>query len=278
MSDSILKISERDFERLRGFIYQACGINLSKQKKVLVESRLQKRLVVHAMSSFSTYCDYVMNSLEGQAEIVHLIDSVATNKTDFFREPGHFEFLEKEALPSFSRLRLARPFKVWSSACSTGEEPYTLAMVLEDFYNSNPSFEYRVVASDISTKVLEKAVKGIYDEKTITGIPMNLRKRYLLRSKNQDNPTIRIAPGLRSKVAFKRVNLTDSILEVEPDFDAVFCRNVLIYFDRQTQEQVVRKLLSKLRLGGYLFIGHSESIYHMQLPVKQLRPTVFQRV
>ena len=121
MSDSILKISERDFERLRGFIYQACGINLSKQKKVLVESRLQKRLVAHAMSSFSTYCDYVMNSLEGQSEIVHLIDSVATNKTDFFREPGHFEFLEKEALPSFSRLRMARPFKVWSSACSTCE-------------------------------------------------------------------------------------------------------------------------------------------------------------
>jgi chemotaxis protein methyltransferase CheR len=151
-------------------------------------------------------------------------------------------------------------------------------MVLEDFHLTHPSFEYRIVASDISTKVLEKAVKAVYDEKCITGITMDLRKRYLLRSKNLENPTVRMAPALRSKVCFKRINLTDSVREIEPDLDAVFCRNVLIYFDRQTQEQVVRKLLSKLRSGGYLFIGHSESIYHMRLPVKQVRPTIFQRL
>jgi len=273
-----VKLSDKEFERISNFVYEQCGINLSKPKKVLVESRLQKRLSALNIISFSAYCDLVMSKTGAKDELVHLIDAISTNKTDFFREPVHFDFLENEVIPRFMTRREDRPFKVWSSACSSGEEPYTTAIVLEECVLRHSGLRYSITASDISTRVLERAVKGIYDERVASVIPMNLRKRYLLRSKNQENPTVRIDPALRAKVLFKRVNLTEDVLEVEPDFDVIFCRNVLIYFDRKTQEQVIRKLVAKLRPGGYLFIGHSESIYHMDLSLQQVKPTVFRRI
>jgi chemotaxis protein methyltransferase CheR len=273
-----VKLSDREFERISNFVYEQCGINLSKPKKVLVESRLQKRLSALNIVSFSAYCDMVMSTAGDKNELVHLIDAISTNKTDFFREPVHFDFLENEVIPRFMMRRDDRTFKVWSSACSSGEEPYTTAMVLEECALRHAGLRYSITASDISTRVLERAVKGIYDERIASVIPMNLRKRYLLRSKNQENPTVRIDPALRAKIQFKRVNLTEDVLEVEPDFDVIFCRNVLIYFDRKTQEQVIRKLVSKLRVGGHLFIGHSESIYHMDMSLQQVKPTVFRRI
>lgn len=273
-----VKLSDREFDRISTFVYAQCGINLSKPKKVLVESRLQKRLSALKMGSFSAYCDHVMSKAGEKEELVHLIDAISTNKTDFFREPVHFDFLENEVIPRFMARREDRTFKVWSSACSSGEEPYTTAMVLEECALRHAGLRYMITASDISTRVLERAVKGIYEERVAAAIPMNLRRRYLLRSKNQDSPTVRIDPSLRCKVQFKRINLTEDVIEVEPDFDIIFCRNVLIYFDRKTQEQVVRKLVSKLRPGGYLFIGHSESIYHMSLSLQQVKPTIFRRV
>lgn len=275
-SASSIRLSASEFSRLSSFIYKSCGINLSLAKKVLVESRLQKRLSELKMDSFSAYCDYVMSPLGMKDELVYMIDAVATNKTDFYREPVHFQFMQDHILPEFSQETKSRPFKVWSSACSSGEEPYTIAMVLEDF-STQYRIDYKIVATDISTKVLSKAIQAIFPERSITDIPMNQRKKYLLRSKNKENPTVRIVPALRSKIQFKRINLMDDSLEVDSDFDLIFCRNVLIYFDRKTQEEVVNKLLSRLRPGGYLFIGHSESIYHMDVPVQQLRPTIFQK-
>jgi len=273
-----VKLTDREFDRISVFVYEQCGINLSKPKKVLVESRLQKRLSALRINSFTAYCDLVMSKAGANEELVHLIDAISTNKTDFFREPVHFDFLENEVIPQYMTQRPERTFKVWSSACSSGEEPYTTAIVLEECLRRHPGLRYAITATDISTRVLERAVKGIYDERVVSTIPMHLRKKYLLRSKNQETPTVRIDPLLRTKVQFKRLNLTEDILEVEPDFDVIFCRNVLIYFDRKTQEQVVRKLVSKLRPGGYLFIGHSESIYHMGLSLQQVKPTVFRRL
>lgn len=272
-----VRLSASEFGRLSSFIYNVCGINLSLQKKVLVESRLQKRLAQLNLPTFDAYCNYVMGPSGSHEEVVQLIDAVATNKTDFFREPGHFTFLEKEVLPAFAADESSRPFRVWSSACSTGEEPYTTAIVLEEF-SLRHKIDYRIVATDISTKVLAKASQAIYPERTIHTIPMPLRKKYLLKSKDQENPTVRISAQLRQKVQFKRLNLMDDSLNVEDNFDVIFCRNVLIYFDRKTQEDVVKKLLSHLRPGGFLFIGHSESIYHMKLPVTQMRPTIFQKI
>lgn len=271
-----VKLTAGEFGRLSSFIYSQCGINLSIQKKVLVESRLQRRLAHLNLSSFSAYCDYVMNPVGAKEELVHMIDAVATNKTDFFREPVHFQFMEKEALPLFVNEGVSRTYRIWSSACSSGEEPYTAAMVMEEF-GLRHKIDYKITATDISTKILDKASMAIYPERTITDVPPAMRKRYLLRSKDQENPTVRITPQLRSKVQFKRLNLMDDVFDVDYNFDLIFCRNVLIYFDRTTQEQVVNKLLQHLRPGGFLFIGHSESIYHMKLPVTQCKPTIFQR-
>jgi chemotaxis protein methyltransferase CheR len=150
-------------------------------------------------------------------------------------------------------------------------------MVLEEFAIGRP-FSYRIVASDISTKILKKAVQAIYPMQSITDVPTALRKRYLLKSKDDHRPTVRIVPRLRTKVEFRRINLIDDSSGVEADFDLIFCRNVLIYFDKATQEQVLRKLLSRLRRGGYLFIGHSESVHHLNLPVQQIKPTIFRKL
>jgi chemotaxis protein methyltransferase CheR len=274
---SSVRLSPKEFEQLSTFIYKECGINLTLSKKILVESRLQKRLAELKMNSFSSYCDYVMGPLGKRDELVQMIDAVATNKTDFFREPMHFQFLEKESLPSFLNNGVSRTYKIWSSACSTGEEPYTIAMVMEEFTGSR-KIDYRITATDISTKVLTKAMQAIYPERVVNDVPIALRKKYMLRSKDKDSPTVRMNAQIRGKVNYKRLNLMDDILEVDHDFDAIFCRNVLIYFDRETQEAVVNKLLFHLRSGGYLFIGHSESIYHMKLPVRQMRPTIFQKL
>lgn len=272
-----IRLSAAEFSKLSSFIYKECGINLSPVKRILVESRLQKRLIHLKLNSFTEYCDYVMRAGGNNEELINMIDAVATNKTDFFREPVHFQFMEKEALPSFMEEGVSRTYKIWSSACSTGEEPYTIAMVMEEFGLHN-RIDYRIMATDISTKALQKAIQAIYPERTITDVPISLRKRYMLRSKDTENPTIRFIPKVRSKVLYKRLNLMDDVLDVDYDYDIIFCRNVLIYFDRKTQEMVVNKLLSHLRTGGYLFIGHSESIYHMKLPLQQIRPTIFRKL
>jgi chemotaxis protein methyltransferase CheR len=272
-----VRLTTAEFQRISAFIYDECGINLTAPKKVMVESRLQRRLLQLKMSSFNSYCDYVMTPMGMKEELVHMIDAVATNKTDFFREPVHFRFMEEQVLPAWRAMNNSRVVKVWSSACSTGEEPYTTAMVLAESA-AQQALQFSITATDISTKVLQKAIHAIYPERSAVDIPMALRRKYLLKSKDQEMPTVRIVPELRSKVLFKRVNLTEDVIEVEPDFDVIFCRNVLIYFDRATQEQVVSRLCQKLRRGGYLFIGHSESIYHMKLPLRQVQPTIFQRI
>jgi len=274
---SSVKLSSGDFQRLSEFIYKQCGIKLTDTKRVLLESRLQKRLAQLNLTSFQDYYQFVISPAGRTEELVHMIDAVATNKTDFFREPVHFHFMQSDILPAFAQQSASRVFKVWSSACSSGEEPYTIAMVLEEFRQFH-RFDYRITATDISTKILEKAIQAIYPERTIMDVSMELRRKYMMRSKDKTNTTVRMAPEIRQKVQFKRLNLMDASLDVDRDFDIVFCRNVLIYFDRKTQEEVVRKLIDHLKPGGYLFIGHSESIYHMQLPVVQIRPTIFQKL
>lgn len=273
-----MRLSEKDFLILRNFIYKQCGINLLPSKKILLESRLRKRLTALNMHSFEVYIHHLMSSVGLEAELVKMIDAVTTNKTDFFREPGHFQFMNDNIIPEWlnTQARQRKQFKVWSAACSTGEEPYTIAMVLQDA-SAKYDFDYHIVGSDISTRALEKAVHAIYRESAVSMIPLPVRKRYLLRSKDQTEPRVRIAPLLRTKVEFKRLNLIDKTLEMDSDFDLVFCRNLLIYFDRITQERVLQKLADKVRSGGYLLIGHSESIYSMNLPLRQIQPTIFQR-
>jgi chemotaxis protein methyltransferase CheR len=209
-------------------------------------------------------------------ELINMIDVVTTNKTDFFREPHHFTFLQENILPKLAKEK--RTVKVWSAACSSGEEPYTLAMVLEEFGRSLHGFNYEIFGSDISTVMLQKASLAVYAMERANCIPLELKKRYLLKSKDTERPTVRIASSLRSKVSFARINFMDTELPIHGMFDVIFCRNVLIYFDRKTQLEVIRKLMDNLSVGGYLFIGHSESLHQADLPLIQERPTIYKKV
>lgn len=273
LNKDIPRLSGAEFEQLSRLVYQQCGIKLPPVKKVLLESRLHKRLRALSHDTFKEYVQYV-TSKEGLAhKLMHMIDVVSTNKTDFFREAHHFELLKSTLLPRVESV--GRSFKVWSAACSSGEEVYTLAMVLQEYALIHKAFDFEIFGSDISTQVLEKATKAVYSLAQAEDIPNEFKRKYLLRSKDRMNPTVRIVPELRRKATFARINLMDTDLPVNEIYDAIFCRNVLIYFDRITQAQVLAKLLSKLRSGGYLFIGHSESLFQMDLPIKQVVPTVY---
>jgi len=269
------RLTSSEFEELSGLIYDQCGINLADSKKLMLESRLAKRLRILGMQSFKNYLEY-LTSREGiDKELVHMIDVVTTNKTDFFREPHHFEYLRTVILPGFHQHHGGKvPLKVWSSACSSGEEPYTLAMVLQDFAAMNASFDYSILASDISTNVLHKASLAVYQERLVAGLPVTTKQRYLLKSKDKERPTVRIVPKLREKVQFERINLMDNSWPIDIQ-DIIFCRNVLIYFDRETQLDVVQKLIQKIKPGGFLILGHSESLHAFDLPLRQIKPTIF---
>ena len=221
-----------------------------------------------------------VKSVAGRGELVHMLDSVSTNKTDFFREPGHFNLLRDHILPGFKGMNVNRPLRIWSAACSTGEEPYTTAMVLQDAVEKLGSINYEILATDISSKVLKHAANAVYREDRIGDIPMGFRKKYLLKSKDPNQGLVRIIPALRKKVRFQRMNLMDNeyLSQIKIPQDLVFCRNVLIYFDKPTQQNVVRRLVECLSPGGYLFIGHSESLFEMDLPLKQLMPATFQKL
>jgi chemotaxis protein methyltransferase CheR len=270
-------LTNPEFNTLSRLVYEMCGINLAPVKKTMVESRLNRRLRALNLQSFAEYIELVTNMKMGSDELINMIDVVTTNKTDFFREPHHFEFLESYVVPSFLSREETRPraLRVWSAASSSGEEPYTLAMILQDLQERHDSFFYEILASDISTTVLKKAVEGIYAADRANDIPLHYRKKYVLRSKDTKNPRIRIAPRLREAVKFAHINLIDSNLPVDQMQDIIFCRNVLIYFDRETQFKVISNLLTKLKPGGFLFIGHSESLHFFDLPIKQVRPTIF---
>lgn len=272
-------LSNIEFNKLSTFIADNYGIKLPLSKKTMLEGRLQKRLRALNMPSYREYCNYIF-SAEGQRnEPVHLIDVVTTNKTDFFREAVHFDFLTETILPKHARQNnSAKPFKVWSAGCSTGEEPYTLAMVLSEFSETSANFNFNILATDISSRVLNIAITAVYTHEKVAPIPLALKRKYFLKSKDDHKKTFRVVPELRSKVSFKKLNFIDGYIDEPQNFNVVFCRNVLIYFDRPTQEKVILKLCSKLERGGFLFLGHSESILNMNLPLEQVQPTTFKKI
>ena len=272
-------LSNEDFKRLSSFIFKEYGIKMPEVKKTMLQSRLHKRLRELNMTNYKDYVDFVF-SKEGQGnEVIHMIDVVSTNKTDFFREPVHFDFLHSNVLPELlNGERPNRLIKVWSAGCSSGEEPYTLAMSLSEYMLEHPGFDFSIFATDISSRILKSAVDAIYKENRVEMLPLQLKKRYLLKSKDRINPTVRIVPDLRRRVSFQRLNFMDSSYNVPENFDIIFCRNVLIYFDRETQEKVINKLCSKLKPDGFFFLGHSESITNFDVPLKQLKPTIFRKI
>ena len=276
-----LRLTDRDFERFSRLVYDQCGIKLPAHKQSMLEARLRKRLRALGLSSFEEYAELIFSGREPDGELVRLIDVVTTNKTDFFREPAHFDFLVRTALPQLAAQHgagTARPLRVWSAGCSTGKEPYTLAMVLSEYRENHPGFTFDILGTDISTDVLEKALKGIYHEDKAAPIPQNLRRKYLLRAKDPERRQVRVAPELRRVVRFRHLNFMAPDYELREEFDVIFCRNVLIYFDRQTQERLLARFTGYLDSGRFLFLGHSETLLGLSLPLRQMAPSVYCRL
>jgi chemotaxis protein methyltransferase CheR len=273
-------LHRRDFERLAEFIQRVAGIKMPPTKHTMVEGRLRRRVSATGAAGFADYCERVFAEGEQGEEIVNLIDAVTTNKTDFFREPQHFQTLTEQVLPSLDTSR--RPLKIWSAACSTGAEPYTFAMVLSDYMQeqrarSRPMPPPSILATDLCTTVLRTARLGIYPHSMIDPVPQEMRKRYLLRSKDRQSDKVRIVPALRALVRFGQMNLMLPSYPVDADFDIIFCRNVLIYFDRETQLAVLRRLCDRLLPGGTLAVGHSEAVQSFDLPLTPIGHTIFRK-
>jgi chemotaxis protein methyltransferase CheR len=270
-------ISNRDFDRLSSLIYERSGIKMSPEKKVMLEGRLKRRMAALQLPSYRDYCEYLFSSKGADDEMVHLIDVVTTNKTDFFREKEHFDFLSAKALPELTAsLRDSGDLLIWSAGCSTGEEPYTLAMVLTEYGISHAGFRFRILATDISTAVLAKAQRGVFHSQLIDPVPADLRRKYFMRSRDRESNLVRVVPELRASVEFRHLNLMEEFRLPEPA-NAIFCRNVIIYFDRPTQERLFQKMTRQLVDGGYLFVGHSESLHNMDLPLVPIAPALYRK-
>lgn len=272
-------MSDRVFTRLSGFIEAQTGIKMPAAKKTMLQSRLAKRLRTLGLGTYESYVDHVFADA-GATEVIHLIDTVTTNKTDFYREPRHFEILVEKVLPELIRRHGAgvrRPLKCWSAGSSTGAEAYTLAMVLSEFAAKTERFGFAILGTDICTEVLAKGRAGIYGENEIQPVPMAQRRKYLLRSKDPAKAVVRIVPELRKAVRFERLNFMDTDYGIADTMDVVFCRNVIIYFDRATQQQVLSRICRHIVAGGYLFMGHSETLNGLNLPLVQTDPTVYRK-
>ncbi len=273
-------LSPRLFEKFSHFVTAQLGIKMPASKRTMLQSRLQKRLRQLRLHSFEEYYDFVFSDEGRQQELPHLLDTATTNKTDFYREPRHYEVLAQTAVPDLVRRTgagLRRPLKIWSAGCSTGAEPYTLAMELSEMATRIDGFKFQVLATDICTRVLGIAGHAVYEEREAQPVPMVCKKKYLLRSKDRARPRIRIAPELRRLVEFRQLNLMDADYGMSESLDIIFCRNVIIYFDRPTQYGVLSRLCRCLKPGGYLFMGHSETLNGFELPLRSVASTVYRK-
>ncbi|AEE15558.1 CheR family methyltransferase [Treponema brennaborense] len=273
-------LSEAEFRKLASFIEKSVGIKMPEQKRLMMQSRLTSRLKALHLTSFKEYIEYVFSGKDtDNNEVIMMIDAMTTNLTEFFREAQHFDYMTNSVLPRFAQEGRSR-IKLWSAGCSTGQEPYTLSIVMSEFISRNPGkiTDFSVLATDVSTKVLNKAQTAIYPMEAIQNIPLDLKRQYFLKSKNPQTAEVRLKPAIRNRVTFSRLNFMDDDFGFRDTMQIIFCRNVLIYFDKNTQEAVIKKFMQYLEPGGYLFLGHSETIFGMDLPLKTVAPTVFQRI
>jgi chemotaxis protein methyltransferase CheR len=271
-------LTNSDFDRLRALVYRESGINLSSDKKTMVEIRIKRRLRSLGISSFGQYCDHVFAPEGRESELVGLIDVITTNKTDFFREAAHFDYLVSKALPDLATHKgSTRKSLIWSAGCSTGEEPYTLAFVLSEYAQEYTGFRFNVLATDICTAVLAKAATGIFKSESLKPVPQGLRRKYFMRSRDPQSDLYRVVPEMRALIEFRRLNFMDADFGLDDSPEIIFCRNVIIYFDRPTQVRLLEKLTRHLAPGGYFFAGHSESLQGMDLPLIPVAPSVYRK-
>ncbi len=273
------EISNEQFQSIAKFIETNVGIKMPDSKKLMVQSRLYNRLKSLNMKNFEQYISYVFsNTPDAQEEIALMINAITTNLTHFFRESQHFDYMTQVVLPELTNKGIPK-VELWSAGCSSGEEPYTLSIVMQEFISKNTGAikDYRIYATDISSRVLGIATNAVYTMESIKDLDFNIKKKYFLKSKNPAEQKVRVNKDTRLKVTFNRLNFMDSVYPVDTQKHIIFCRNVLIYFDKPTQEAVIRKLVHNLVPGGYLFLGHSETIFGMDLPLENVGPTIFKK-
>jgi len=278
-SEVVDGLGPADYARLAALLNGIVGIKLPPSKRLMLEGRLRGRMRQLGFTSHSAYCDHVFNQGGQQEELPHLIDAVTTNKTDFFREVEHYRFLHDTIVAELLRLRSRErhpEIKFWSVASSTGAELWSAAMVLDQLAADTGQFDYALLGTDISTRVLEHAVRAVYAADLVQPVPKAMREKYLLVPlKAGHHPTVRIVPELRQRASFARLNLMDENYAVDDDQDVCFLRNVLIYFEKSDQEAVVRKVLGRMRKGGFLVLGHSEAPVGSGMGLRQVAPAVF---
>jgi chemotaxis protein methyltransferase CheR len=274
---SEFQLTQADFEKFSRLVYEQSGISLHDGKKELIKARLSKRVRQGRFKSFRDYYQYVVQDDSGE-ELVFLLDSISTNLTSFFREPSHFDYLKNELLPRWKTARKGSDpqIRVWSAGCSSGEEVYSLAITLQEGLEHPEQWKIKILATDLSTKVLKKAMAGIYEQDRIRKIPMPLIKKYFLKGDHQWREYVKVKNRLKDPVEFKRFNLMEPFPFKEP-FDCIFCRNVMIYFDKKTQETLVNRFYQCLEPEGVLFIGHSESLTGIPHPFKYVKPAIYKK-
>jgi chemotaxis protein methyltransferase CheR len=272
------KLTTADFEQLRRFIFEHTGISLSDHKRALVYSRLARRLRHHRLSSYAEYYTLLTQHDPQGVELVEMINAITTNKTSFFRESHHFTFMTEQLLPQLragAQRGAPRSLRVWSAASSTGEEPYTIAMVARDGLPESEGWRIEISATDIDTSVLARAEQGVYAEELSDEIPAPLLHKYFLRGKGGNRGYVMAGPQLKSIVRFQRLNLVGTQWPWQEPFDIVFCRNVLIYFNKDTQRDLVRRMIAHIRPGGYLMLGHSEFLHGNVAGIEHLRKNIY---
>lgn len=264
------------FKRLSKFIEDELGIRMPDIKKVMLESRLHKRLRILSINNYSDYCDFLFSDEGMRKELPFMIDVVTTNKTDFFREPDHFVYMENNVImPLLQKRESPVHLDLWSSASSTGEEVYTLSMVLNQIRFNHSNLTFTILGSDISQEVLQKARRGVYHKSRIENIPLSQKKTFFLKSRDRNSEDVKVKPFLQENVQFLHLNLMNREYGINRKFHIIFCRNVLIYFPQEKQKKILMQLYNHLYPGGYLFLGHSETITGLNLPYISVAPTIY---
>lgn len=282
MKSEYIEISDELFLQVGKMITERYGIKMPPEKKIMFQARLQRRLHELDIHSFDEYAAKLFDDSKESGEFDILADFVSTNKTEFFREKEHFQFLNDRIFPEYIRNSESNEypmFNLWCAGCSSGQEAYSIGIQLEEFMRRNDvRFDYSILATDISGKVLRLAKEAVYLMPQVDGLPLELKHRYFLKSKNTKDQKVRVVKEIREKVRVGHMNLMDDFYPFNMQFDVIFLRNTLIYFTPQVQLNVLLKVLDSLKTGGYLFIGHSESLINLRLPILSIAPSVYVKI
>lgn len=276
VDQSIRPVTDREFALFQKLIYSKAGIHLGPAKKALLEARLTRRLRELGLHTFEAYYRQAVDDSE---ELVVLLNRISTNETHFFREPKQFEFIEQQIVPVWQAKGQAangsRHIRIWSAACSTGEEPYSIAMMLLDHFPLGSGWDFEIFATDISTRVLGAAAEAVWPIAKTSEIPQAYLKKFMLKGSGEQSGKMKAGAELRAAIRFERLNLNDDRYNVAGPFDLIFCRNVLIYFDAQSRARVIERLVDQLAPDGFLFIGHAESLTNVTDRVRYVLPTIY---